>query len=129
MSGSKDVELKSKTKTYARGFGQVNEHLWKLFNDKEFSDIEIECDREIFNCHQAILSTKSDVFRAIFQADMAENRTKNVTIKGGLISLTLPTRSYSSCALFSAKAPLQKRVLKSLSSLALFYHRRAKDIM
>merc|ERR1719154_612052 len=78
-SGSLDVEVESGTT--ARALGQVSEHLGKLFNDKEFSDVEIECDGEIFNCHQAILSTRSDVFRAMFQADMAENRTNKVTIK------------------------------------------------
>jgi len=81
LSGSKDVELKSKTKTYARGLEQVIEHLGKLFNDKEFSDVEIKCDGEIFNCHQAILSTRSDIFRAMFQADMTESLTKKVDIK------------------------------------------------
>ena len=76
-TGSKDVE----TNTNARGLEQVSEHLEKLFNCKEFSDVEIECDGEIFNCHMNILSTRSDVFRAMFQADMTENRTKKVTIK------------------------------------------------
>ena len=78
LSGSRDVEI---TRTNARGLEQVSEDLGKLFNDNEFSDVEIECDGEIFNCHQAILSTRSDVFRAMFQADVAENRTKKVTIK------------------------------------------------
>ena len=44
------------------------------------SDIEIECDGEILNCHQAILSTRSDVFRAMFQSNMTEKRTKTITI-------------------------------------------------
>jgi len=78
-SGSQDVEVKSGTNV--RGLEQVSEHFGKLFNNKEFSDVEIECDGEIFNCHQAILSTRSDVFRAMFQADMAENRTQKVAIK------------------------------------------------
>ena len=75
-TGTPDVE----TKTNA-GLEQVSEHLGKLFNSKEFSDVEIECDGEIFNCHMNILSARSDVFRAMFQADMAENRTKKVNIK------------------------------------------------
>ena len=61
---------------------QVSEHLGKLFNDKQFSDVEIECGGEIFYCHINILSTRSDYFRAMFQADLAENRTKKVSIKG-----------------------------------------------
>ena len=43
--------------------------------------MEIECGGEIFSCHRNILSTRSDVFRAMFQADMAENRTKKVAVK------------------------------------------------
>jgi len=79
FSGTKDLEIKSRPKV--RGFEQVIEQFGKLFDDQEFSDVKIECDGEIFNCHCAILSTRSDVFRAMFQADMTENRTKKVTIK------------------------------------------------
>ena len=43
--------------------------------------MEVECDGEIFNCHINILSTRSDVFRAMFQSDMTENITKKVTIQ------------------------------------------------
>ena len=59
----------------------VSEHFGKLFNNKEFSDVEIECEGEIFNCHMNILSTRSDVFRCMFQADMAEKRSNKVTIR------------------------------------------------
>ena len=58
------IELKSKGKTEAR------EQIEKLFNDKETSDMKIECDGEVFYCHQAILMARSDVFRAMFQAKM-----------------------------------------------------------
>jgi len=80
LSGSRgldDGHIKSKSK----GSTEVIEQLGKLFNDKELSDVEVECGGEVFNCHQLILSTRSDVFRAMFQADMKENRTKKVTIK------------------------------------------------
>merc|ERR1740128_1295403 len=59
----------------------VIEQLGKLFNDRELSDVDVECGGEVFNCHQLILSTRSDVFRAMFQSNMKENRTKKVTIK------------------------------------------------
>ena len=52
-----------------------------MFNNKEFSDLEIECEGEFFNCHKAVLSTRSDYFRAMFQADMTENRINKVSIK------------------------------------------------
>mgnify|MGYP003330305082 CR=1 FL=1 len=79
FSGTKDLEIKSRPKD--RGLEQVIEQLGKLFDDQEFSDVKIECDGEIFNCHQLILSIRSEVFRAMFQADMVEKRTKKVTIK------------------------------------------------
>ena len=78
FSGSEDVKSGLNK---ARGLEQVSQHIGKLFNDKEFSDVEIKCGGEIFNCHKAILSTRSDVFRAMFQADMAESRTQEVTIR------------------------------------------------
>ena len=80
VSGSQDAERKSGT--HARGLEQVIEHFGKLFNDKEFSDVQIECAEEIFNCHINILSTRSEVFRAMFYSDMTENKTKKVAIKG-----------------------------------------------
>ena len=68
-------------KLKSKGNTEVIEQLGRLFNDKELSDVEVECGGELFNCHQLILSTRSDVFRAMFQADMKENRTKKVIIK------------------------------------------------
>ena len=83
LSGSQDVEIQSVTNARRlEHLEQVSEHLGKLFNDKQFSDVEIECGGEIFYCHINILSTRSDYFRAMFQADLAENRTKKVSIKG-----------------------------------------------
>ena len=78
LSGSRDVET---SRSNARGLEQVSEDFGKLFNDKEFSDVEIMCDEKIFHCHKAILSTRVDFFRAMFQAEMVENRTNKVTIK------------------------------------------------
>ena len=78
--GSRGLEDCS-SKTKSKGTTQFSEQMGKLFNDKELSDVEVECGGEVFNCHQLILSTRSDVFRAMFQADMKENRTRIVTIK------------------------------------------------
>ena len=79
-SGSR--ELVDQSKTHAvKGSKQVIENLEKLFNDHEFSDVEIECNGKVFHCHQLILSTRSDVFRAMFQNDFSENRSKKVIIQ------------------------------------------------
>ena len=53
LSGSKDLEIESRA-TARGGSEQVIEHFdfGKLFNSnsKEFSDVQIECGSEIFNC-------------------------------------------------------------------------------
>ena len=78
-SGSRNIEDKSKTR--AKGLEQASEQFGKLFTDKEFADVELECDGEVFHCHQLILSARSDVFRAMFQNDMKESRSKKVAIE------------------------------------------------
>jgi len=59
---------------------QVTNHLDNLLAEKNCSDLEVSCDEEVFHCHQAILSARSPVFLAMFQADMKENRSKKVII-------------------------------------------------
>jgi len=59
---------------------QVINHLDNLFTGKDASDLEITCDGEVFNCHQIILSARSPVFHAMFQADMIENHSKKVNV-------------------------------------------------
>ena len=81
IDGAEKPDVEIENRKNARGLEQVSKHFGKLFNNKEFSDVEIECEGEIFNCHMNILSTRSDVFRCMFQADMAEKRSNKVTIK------------------------------------------------
>jgi len=79
-SGSNSLEDRY-IDSLSKGITQVAEHIGKLFNNKELSDVEVECGGEVFNCNQSILSARSDVFRAMFQADMKESKTKKVNIK------------------------------------------------
>ena len=60
---------------------QVINDLENLFAEKKFSDLEITCDGEVFHCHWIIISARSPVFLAMFQADMNENQSKKVIIK------------------------------------------------
>ena len=61
---------------------QVINHLDNLFAEKNFADLEITCDDgEVFNCHRNILSARSPVFCAMFQANMIENHTQIVNIR------------------------------------------------
>ena len=81
LAGSKHLEKNPMLNLRSiQGLEQAREHFGKLFNSKEFSDVEIECDGKIFNCHQLILSTRSDVFRAMFQPNTKESITKKVNI-------------------------------------------------
>ena len=45
----------------------VCDHFGQMLADKEFSDLEIECDWKVFHCHQAILAARSPVLRAMIQ--------------------------------------------------------------
>jgi len=51
------------------------------FNDKAFSDVKIVCGDRVFDCHRVILSSRSSVFRAMFEHNMEEAKTKRVEIK------------------------------------------------
>ena len=71
----------NKTQTNDECQKQVINHLDNLFTEKNFSDLEVTCDEEVFYCHRLILSARSPVFSAMFQADMIENRSKKVNIR------------------------------------------------
>jgi len=78
-SGSK--ESFNKTKIIDECQKQVMNDFGNLFAEKNLADLEINCDGEVFNCHRNILSARSPVFFAMFQADMIENHSKKVHIR------------------------------------------------
>ena len=51
------------------------------FNNKDFADVKIVCEDRVFDCHRIILSSRSSVFRAMFQHNMAEAQTRRVEIQ------------------------------------------------
>ena len=59
---------------------QLSQDLEKALAKKELSDIKIYCGDRVFDCHQVILSSRSPVFEAMFQADMTEKKTRKVQI-------------------------------------------------
>ena len=59
---------------------QLGEHLGKVFSDKEFTDIKIQCEGQSFDCHISILAGRSPVFKAMFQSSMKEKETQKVAI-------------------------------------------------
>ena len=60
--------------------GQLDQDLENVFNNKELSDFQIQCRERTFDCHQVILSARSSVFRAMFQAEMQEKKTRKLDL-------------------------------------------------
>ena len=81
-----DINYKSEIKTEASclnkriHLGFVKD-ISTLLLDESYSDVEIKCGERKFPCHKIILSARSQVFRAMFQADMEENRSGKIEIK------------------------------------------------
>merc|ERR1712126_125361 len=50
------------------------------FTNKELCDVQLQCGEKIFDCHKVMLSARSPVFRAMFQAEMEEKKTNKVDI-------------------------------------------------
>ena len=69
------------TQSKSKGKTEACEQIENFSNDKETSDMEIVCDGEVFYCHQAILMTRSDAFRANVWGNRRKNRTREVIIK------------------------------------------------
>jgi len=60
---------------------KVCENLDEFYLSKELSDVLIECKDKKFEAHQVILSSRSPVFRGMFQADMKEKKSQHVEVK------------------------------------------------
>jgi len=52
----------------------------RLLDTSTLTDVIIKCDNKIIECHKAILSARSSVFRAMFQHDMRENKSNEIII-------------------------------------------------
>jgi len=60
--------------------GDISQDLEKAFTNKELCDVQLQCGGKIFDCHKFMLSARSPVFRAMFQAEMEEKKTNKVDI-------------------------------------------------
>ena len=65
------------------------------------SDVQIHCGDKVFDCHQVILSARSPVFRAMFQAEMEEKQTRKVEIQ----DFNPPTMSALLTFIYTGKTP------------------------
>ena len=66
--------LDKSSKIFSESFSQF--HL-----STEMSDVQIKCEDQTFDAHQLILSARSPVFRAMFQAEMREKTSSQVVIR------------------------------------------------
>ena len=72
-----DIDLCSK----AKRFKEVGESFGKLLDDKDLTDMTIKCGAQDFPCHSLVLSARSPVFKAMFQANMKERESREVIIE------------------------------------------------
>jgi len=52
----------------------------RLLETSTLTDVTIKCENKILECHKAILSARSNVFRAMFQHDMRETKNNEIII-------------------------------------------------
>jgi len=52
----------------------------RLLDSSTLTDVKIKCEGKILECHKAILSARSSVFRAMFQHDMRESKSNEIII-------------------------------------------------
>lgn len=53
----------------------------RLLESGTLTDVTIKCENRILECHKAILSARSTVFRAMFQHDMRESKSNEINIQ------------------------------------------------
>ena len=59
---------------------QLSQDWMNVFSSKEFSDVQIHCGDQVFDCHQVVLAARSPVFRAMFKSNMLEKQTRKVEV-------------------------------------------------
>lgn len=61
--------------------GELSAQYRKMLEGHQFSDVRIICQEEIIPCHRNILAARSEIFEAMFEHNMTENKTREVEIK------------------------------------------------
>jgi len=57
-----------------------NKGMLNLLESGDLADIEVTCGNQTFQCHSAILASKSEVFHAMLVNDMKEKQTKHIDL-------------------------------------------------
>ena len=58
----------------------LSKHLGELLHDTEFTDINILCKGEVFNCHRNLLVTRSPVFKIMCSQEFKEGVTGEIKL-------------------------------------------------
>ena len=75
ISVTKDADMKQLSQD------NLKEDLGLAFSKKKYTDVKIYCGDEVFECHRFMLTARSPVFRAMFEAEMMEKKTQRVDIQ------------------------------------------------
>jgi len=85
IGGARGIEESSESKAAVKfetsEINRLSLDMISLFESGEYSDCIIVCGVKEFNCHKAVLTGRSPVFKAMFTGDMVENRSSKVVIK------------------------------------------------
>ena len=60
---------------------RLSEDLGNLFDSAQFADVTLACNGREFQCHKAILTSRSQVLAAMFEHDMKERMNNRVEVK------------------------------------------------
>jgi len=60
---------------------QLAQDFDSLFNSKQQTDVSVKCGEKMFNCHQNIVASRSQVFKMMFESNMKEKLTGSVEVK------------------------------------------------
>ncbi|XP_042911157.1 uncharacterized protein [Parasteatoda tepidariorum] len=59
----------------------LQQHLRNMLNEKNYADVKLRADGEVFFAHKCLLASRSPVFRAMFDREMLESKTNVIDIR------------------------------------------------
>lgn len=73
----RDRKVKKEDEEYS---SKIITDMERLLDSGTLTDVTIKCENRILECHKAVLSARSTVFRAMFQHDMRESKSNEIHI-------------------------------------------------
>uniref|UniRef100_A0A2L2YG14 Putative roadkill n=2 Tax=Parasteatoda tepidariorum TaxID=114398 RepID=A0A2L2YG14_PARTP len=59
----------------------LQQHLRNMLNEKNYADVKLRADGEVFFAHKCLLASRSPVFRAMFDREMLESKTSVIDMR------------------------------------------------